>query len=312
MIVFVLPLIKYVKGNLAMSDKKELLTVAVIAAALIMMVTATAIPSSVIASSDADDGISPAQSDNDDENGGGDDNKDDNNDSGSSDDDDGSSSESSKDDGDDGDSNGDDDSDSKDSSDSDDNGNGFPENYLKEYDTCVSDLSADDNILTQDDVVDCYGQVFGPNPTHNLGGIDLKWTQSSPSTGANMPGFENMPFAFQQPGGQQDLQPLGQTQPQDAQPQQQQQVYPPAGDQQTTMQPYSQAQPQDAQPQLQSQQPEPQAQPQAQPQTQPQPQSQQQQQAPPIGDPTQFDAIGSGILDADTIRELVELRLGIK
>jgi hypothetical protein len=294
MIVFVLPLNKYIKGNLAMSDKKELLTVAVIAAALMMMVTAIAIPSGVIASTDTD-GISPAEGGNNEENG------DDNDDSGNNDNDDDN-----KDDD-------DDDDDDGDGSNGNDGGNGPPNSYLKEYDTCVSDLSADDNVLTQDDVVDCYGQVFGPNPTHDLGSIDPKWTQLAPAPGANMPGFENMPFAFQQPGGQQDLQPLGQTQPQDAQPQQQQQGYPPIGDQQT-MQPYSQAQqPQDAQPQLQSQQPEPQAQPQSQSQPQPQtqPQQQQQQQAPPIGDPTQFDAIGSGILDADTIEKIVKNRLGI-
>ena len=78
--------------------------------------------------------------------------------------------------------------------------------YLGEYSTCVSDLSSDDSILSQDDVVDCYGQVFGPNPTHELGPL----TQNAPTSPAsNMPGFENMPSALQQPGDQQQqMQPL--------------------------------------------------------------------------------------------------------
>ena len=105
-----------------------------------------------------------------------------------------------------------------DSSDSSINGGGVPEDYLGEYSTCVSDLSSDDSILSQDDVVDCYGQVFGPNPTHELGPL----TQNAPTSPAtNMPGFENMPSALQQPGDQQQqqMQALSQTQPQDGQQQ---------------------------------------------------------------------------------------------
>ena len=70
----------------------------------------------------------------------------------------------SKDDGGD-DENSDDSSGDNDSSDSN-SGGGVPEDYLGEYSTCVTDLSTDDSMLSQDDVVDCYGQVFGPNPTH--------------------------------------------------------------------------------------------------------------------------------------------------
>ena len=77
----------------------------------------------------------------------------------------------SKDDGGD-DENSDDSSGDNDSSDS--NSGGVPEDYLGEYSTCVTDLSTDDSILSQDDVVDCYGQVFGPNPTHELRSIDAE------------------------------------------------------------------------------------------------------------------------------------------
>ena len=301
MIIFVLPLNKYVKGNPSMSDNKEMLTIAVIAAAL-MMVLGTSIPSSVLATtsdSDSNDGgIQAAEPDK------SSDKSDDksSNDDGSKDDDEK-----------------DNDNDSSDSS-----SDGFPKKYLGEYETCVSDLSSDDNVLTQDDVVDCYGQVFGPNPTHDLGALDPQFTQSAPtSPGTNMPGFENMPFAMQQPGDQQPMWPFSQTEPQAGDQQQmqpfsqtepqggQQQSYPtqqqesyPAVDNQ--MQPLSQPQPQDEQQQMQ---PLGQTQPQSGQQL---PTQQQQQQPSGIGDQHQMQLpLNAGILDVEDIRDLVKTRLGI-
>lgn len=298
MIVFVLSLNKYVKGNLAMFDNKELLTIAVIAAAL-MMVLGTSMPSSVLASTS----IAPAEPSDDKENDGSTDNGSgsDGNDDKSSDtkDDNDSNDNGSKDDGK---SDGDDDSDGNDSSDS--SNDGVPDDYLVEYSTCVSDLSSDDNILTQDDVVDCYGQVFGPNPTHGLGSLD-QGIPTSPTT--NMPGLENMPFAMQQPEGQQSMEPLVNTQPQDSQqlPAQQQQTYPPVGDQ---VQPWSQSQPQDGQQPMQSLG-----------NTQPQdgqnlPAQAQQQQPTGLGDQQQqmFPSelpLDAGILDVETIKQIVKERL---
>lgn len=299
MIVFVLSLNKYVKGNLAMFDNKELLTIAVIAAAL-MMVLGTSMPSSVLASTS----IAPAEPSDDKEKDGSTDNGSgsDGNDDKSSDtnDDNDSNDNGSKDDGE---SDGDDDSDGNDSSDSS-NDVGVPDDYLVEYSTCVSDLSSDDNILTQDDVVDCYGQVFGPNPTHDLGRLD-QGIPTSPTT--NMPGLENMPFAMQQPEGQQSMEPLVNTQPQDSQqlPAQQQQTYPPVGDQ---VQPWSQSQPQDGQQPMQSLG-----------NTQPQdgqnlPAQAQQQQPTGLGDQQQqmFPSelpLDAGILDVETIKQIVKERL---
>jgi hypothetical protein len=256
MIVFVLALNKYVKGNLAMSDKKELLTIAVIAAAL-MLVLGTSIPSSVLASSI--EAAEPAQ-DNGNNDGSSDDNGKDNSDGGSS--NDGGSSSSSEDN-----ANDDDGSTSSDNDNSGSNNGGIPDEYLGEYSTCVTDLSTDDNTLTQDDVVDCYGQVFGPNPSHDLGPL----TQNVPTPVTNMPGLENMPSAL--------------SQPQDGQPQQQ--AYPAVGDQQQ-VQPLGQTQPQDGQPQQQA--------------------------YPTFGDQHQMSPsqlpIDSGILDANTIKEIVKSRLG--
>lgn len=197
-----------------MSDNKELLTIAVIAAAL-MMVLGTSIPSSVLASTSIEAAEPSDDSGNDDSNNSGDssgnsdESTDGNSDNNSSNDsgDSGSKDDSKNDE------NSDDGSSDSDSSDS--NNGGVPEEYLGEYSTCVSDLSSDDSILTQDDVVDCYGQVFGPNPSHELGPL-MQSAPTSPAT--NMPGFENMPSALQQPADeQQQMQPFGQTQPQDGQ-----------------------------------------------------------------------------------------------
>ena len=196
-----------------MSDNKELLTIAVIAAAL-MMVLGTSIPSNVLASSSieaaepSDDNGNDDTSNSDDGSSGNDDNANDNSadDSGNSNGNSGSENDEESDDG----------SGDNVSSDSSNNDGGVPEDYLGEYSTCVSDLSSDDSILSQDDVVDCYGQVFGPNPTHDLGPL-MQNAPTSPAT--NVPGFENMPSALQQPGDQQQMQPLGQTQPQDGQQQ---------------------------------------------------------------------------------------------
>jgi hypothetical protein len=284
-----------------MSDNKELLTIAVIAAAL-MMVLGTSIPSSVLASTSIEAAEPSDDSGNDDtsnsgsgggsndESANGNTNDDSSNDSGNS---------GSKDDGEDS----DDGSSDNDSSDSNSDG-GVPEEYLGEYSTCVSDLSSDDSILSQDDVVDCYGQVFGPNPSHDLGPL----TQNSPtSPSANMPGFENMPSALGDQ--QQQMQPLGQTQPQDGQqlPIQQQQSYPAIGDQQQA-QPLGQTQPQDGQQQMQPLG-----------QTLPQDGQQlpiQQQQAQPqtgLGDQQQVSPtelpIDAGILDVESIKEIVKNRL---
>jgi hypothetical protein len=287
-----------------MSDKKELLTIAVIAAAL-MMVLGTSIPSNVLASTSIEAAEPSDESGNDDTSnsggGGSDENtadssddksSNDNSDSGSNDD-----------------SGNDENSDNSSDDSSDSSSGGVPEEYLGEYSTCVTDLSTDDSMLSQDDVVDCYGQVFGPNPTHELGPL----TQNSPNTPATtMPGFENMPSALQQPGDQQpgdqqQMQPLGQTQPQDGQQQpiQQQQSYPAVGDQQQA-QPLGQTQPQDGQ----------QAQPlgQTQPQDgQQQPIQQQQQPYPGMGGQQQMSPtelpIDAGILDVDTIKEIVKNRL---
>jgi hypothetical protein len=272
-----------------MSDNKELLTIAVIAAAL-MMVLGTSIPSSVLASTSIEAAEPSDDSGNDDSNNSGDSsgnnekstdgNSDSSNDSGNS---------GSKDNGE-NDENSDDGSSDNDSSDSSNDG-GVPEEYLGEYSTCVSDLSTDDSMLTQDDVVDCYGQVFGPNPSHELGPL-MQNAPTSPAT--NMPGFENMPSALQQPADdQQQMQPFGQTQPQDGQqlPIQQQQSYPATGDQQQA-QPLSQTQPQDGQ-QLPIQQ-----------QQQPQTGMGGQQQMSPTELP-----IDAGILDVETIKEIVKNRL---
>jgi hypothetical protein len=276
-----------------MSDNKELLTIAVIAAAL-MMVLGTSIPSSVLASTSIEAAEPSDESGNDDSSKSGDssgnneESSDGNSDNNSSDD---SGNSGSNDDGG-NDENSDDGSSDNDSSDSNNDG-GVPEEYLGEYSTCVSDLSSDDSILTQDDVVDCYGQVFGPNPSHNLGPL----TQNDPTSPAtNMPGFENMPSALQQPEDpQQQMQPFGQSQPQDGQqlPIQQQQSVPETGDQQQ-MQPFGQSQPQDGQ-QL--------------------PIQQQQQQYPQTGmggqqqmSPTELP-IDAGILDVETIKEIVKNRL---
>jgi hypothetical protein len=273
-----------------MSDNKELLTIAVIAAAL-MMVLGTSIPSNVLASTSIEAAEPSDDSGNDDTSnsggGGSDENADDN--SGDKSSNDNSDSGSKDDSGDD--ENSDDSSGDNDSSDS--NSGGVPEDYLGEYSTCVTDLSTDDSILSQDDVVDCYGQVFGPNPTHELGPL----MQNSPNTPAtNMPGFENMPSAIQQPGDQQQMQPLGQTQPQDGQqqPVQQQQSYPAVVDQQQ-VQPLDQTQPQDGQQQpVQQQQQQP----------QPYPGMGGQQQMSPTELP-----IDAGILDVETIKEIVKNRL---
>jgi hypothetical protein len=273
-----------------MSDNKELLTIAVIAAAL-MMVLGTSIPSNVLASTSIEAAEPSDDSGNDDTSnsggGGSDENADDN--SGDKSSNDNSDSGSKDDSGDD--ENSDDSSGDNDSSDS--NSGGVPEDYLGEYSTCVTDLSTDDSILSQDDVVDCYGQVFGPNPTHELGPL----MQNSPNTPAtNMPGFENMPSAIQQPGDQQQMHPLGQTQPQDGQqqPVQQQQSYPAVVDQQQ-VQPLDQTQPQDGQQQPVQQQ-----------QQQPQP-------YPGIGGQQQMSPtelpIDAGILDVETIKEIVKNRL---
>ena len=300
MIVFVLSLNKYVKGNLAMFDNKELLTIAVIAAAL-MMVLGTSIPSNVLASTSS---IAPAEPSDDNEKNGSTDNGSDSDgkDDKSSDnnDDNDSNDNGSKDDGK---SDGDNESDGNDSSDSSGDGS-VPDEYLTEYSTCVSDLSSDDNILTQDDVVDCYGQVFGPNPTHDLPPL-VQDIPTSPAT--NMPGLENMPFAMQQPEGQQSMEPLGYSQPQDSQqsPVQQQQSYPPVGDQ---AQPWSQSQPQDGQQPMQSLG-------NAQPQDGQQLPAQAQQQQPTgLADQQQqmFPSelpLDAGILDVETIKELVKERL---
>ena len=263
-----------------MSDNKELLTIAVIAAAL-MMVLGTSISSSVLAStsieaaqpSDDNGNGDTSNSDNGSSGGDGSDDKsnDNSDDTNSNDNSDNASKDDSGNDG-----NSDDSSGNDDSSDSNNNGGGVPEEYLGEYSTCVSDLSTDDSILSQDDVVDCYGQVFGPSPTHDLGPL----AQNSPNTPATtMPGFENMPTSsLQQPAGQQQMQPLGQTQPQDEQQQ---------------MQPLGQTQPQDGQ-QLPIQQ-------------------QQQQPYPSMGDQHQMSPtelpIDAGILDVDTIKEIVKHRL---
>jgi hypothetical protein len=287
-----------------MSDNKELLTIAVIAAAL-MMVLGTSIPSSVLAST-----IAPAEPTVDSGNdgtgtsgdGGNDESANGNNDEDDSSNDGGNTG--SKDDGE----NDEDSDDSSGDNDGSDSSSGVPEAYLGEYSTCVSDLSSDDSNLSQDDVVDCYGQVFGPNPTHDLGPLSQN-APTSPATG--MPGFENMPSALQQPGDQQQMQPLGQTQPQDGQQQpiqQQQQSYPAVGDQQQA-QPLGQTQPQEGQ--------------QVQPlgQTQPQegqqlPIEQQQQQQPQTGlegqhqmSPSTGLPIDAGILDVETIKEIVKSRL---
>src|SRR5918995_1307759 len=256
-----------------MSDNKELLTIAVIAAAL-MMVLGTSIPSSVLASP-----IAPAKPTDDSGNDGTGTSGDGGNDesaNGNNDEDDSSSNAGgntgSKDDGE----NDEDSDDSSGDNDGSDSSNGVPEAYLGEYSTCVSDLSSDDSILSQDDVVDCYGQVFGPNPTHDLGPLSQN-APTSPATG--MPGFENMPSALQQPGDQQQMQPLGQTQPQEGQQQQ----------------PLGQTQPQEGQ-QL--------------------PIEQQQQQQPQTGlegqhqmSPSTGLPIDAGILDVETIKEIVKSRL---
>ena len=282
-----------------MSDKKELLTIAVIAAAL-MMVLGTSIPSNVLASTSIEAAEPSDASGNDDTSNSGGGGSDENTDDSSGDESSNDNSDSGSNDDSGNDENSDDSSD--DSSDS--NSGGVPEEYLGEYSTCVTDLSTDDSMLSQDDVVDCYGQVFGPNPTHVLGPL----TQNSPNTPATtMPGFENMPSALQQPGDQQQMQPLGQTQPQDGQQQpiQQQQSYPAVGDQQQA-QPLGQTQPQDGQ----------QAQPlgQTQPQDgQQQPIQQQQQPYPGMGGQQQMSPtelpIDAGILDVDTIKEIVKNRL---
>ena len=254
-----------------MSDNKELLTIAVIAAAL-LMVLGTSIPSGVLAST-----IEAAQPTDD----GGNDDTGNSGDSGgnegaSGSNDDGSSSNESGDSGSKDDGENDEDSDdSSGDNDGSDSSSGVPEAYLGEYSTCVTDLSSDDSILSQDDVVDCYGQVFGPNPTHDLGPLSQN-APTSPATG--MPGFENMPSAFQQPTDQQQMQPLGQTQPTD-----QQQV-----------QPLGQTQPQDGQ-QLPIEQ---------QQQQQPQTGLEGQTQMSPTGLP-----IDSGILDVETSKEIVKTRL---
>src|ERR687892_403988 len=257
-----------------MSDNKELLTIAVIAAAL-MMVLGTSIPSSVLASTSIEAAQPADDSGNDDTGnsggGGNDESANSNNAEDDSSSNDGGNT-GSKDDGE----NDEDSDDSSGDNDGSDSSSGVPEAYLGEYSTCVSDLSSDDSNLSQDDVVDCYGQVFGPNPTHDLGPL-MQNAPTSPAT--NVPGFENMPSALQQPGDQQQMQPLGQTQPQDGQQQQ--------------MQPLGQTQPQDGQ-----QQP-----------------IQQQQQQPQIGmgnqqqmSPTELP-IDAGILDVETIKEIVKNRL---
>jgi hypothetical protein len=266
----------------------------------LMMVLGTSIPSNVLASTSIEAAEPSDDSGNDDTSnsggGGSDENTDDSSGDKSSNDnsDSGSNDESGNDE------NSDDSSD--DSSDS--NSGAVPEEYLGEYSTCVTDLSTDDSMLSQDDVVDCYGQVFGPNPTHELGPL----MQNSPNTPATtMPGFENMPSALQQPGDQQQMQPLGQTQPQDGQQQpiQQQQSYPAVGDQQQA-QPLGQTQPQDGQ----------QVHPlgQTQPQDgQQQPTQQQQQPYPGLGGQQQMSPtelpLDAGILDVETIKEIVKNRL---
>jgi hypothetical protein len=253
-----------------MSDNKELLTIAVIAAALVM-VLGTSIPSGVLASTI--EAAQPTDDGGNDDTGNSGDSGGDGSASGSNDDD-----SSSNDSGDSGSKdNGESDEDSDDSSgdnDGSDSSSGVPDAYMGEYTTCVSDLSSDDSILSQDDVVDCYGQVFGPNPTHDLGPLSQN-APTSPATG--MPGFENMPSALQQPTDQQQMQPLGQTQPTD-----QQQV-----------QPLGQTQPQDGQ-QL----------PIEQQQQQPQTGLDGQHHMSPTGLP-----IDSGILDVETIKEIVKSRL---
>jgi hypothetical protein len=282
-----------------MSDKKELLTIAVIAAAL-MMVLGTSIPSNVLASTSIEAAEPSDESGNDDTSnsggGGSDESTDESSGDKSSNDNSGSGSND--------DSGNDENSDDSSDDSSDSSSGGVPEEYLGEYSTCVTDLSTDDSMLSQDDVVDCYGQVFGPNPTHELGPL----TQNSPTTPATtMPGFENMPSALQQPGDQQQMQPLGQTQPQDGQQQpiQQQQSYPAVGDQQQA-QPLGQTQPQDGQ----------QVHPlgQTQPQDgQQQPIQQQQQPYPDMGGQQQMSPtelpIDAGILDVETIKEIVKNRL---
>ena len=289
-----------------MSDNKELLTIAAIAAAL-MMVLGTSIPSNVLASTSIEAAPASDENGNDDTSNsdsgdGSGDNSNDNSDNNKSNDnsDNGSKDDSGNDE------NSDDSSGNNDSSDSNNEGTGgVPEEYLGEYSTCVSDLSSDDSTLSQDDVVDCYGQVFGPNPSHDLGPL----TQNAPTSPAtNMPGFENMPSAMQQPGDQQQMQPLGQTQPQDGQqPIQQQQSYPAAGDQQQ-MQPLGQTQPQDGQQQMQPLG-------QIQPQDGQQQPIQQQLQQPQTGmgnqqqmSPTELP-MDAGILDVETIKEIVKHRL---
>src|SRR5688500_12272516 len=188
-----------------MSDKKELLTIAVIAAAL-MMVLGTSIPSNVLASTSIEAAEPSDESGNDDTSNSGGGGSDENTDESSGD----KSSNDNSDSGSNDDSGNDENSDDSSDDSSDCNSGGVPEEYLGEYASCVTDLSTDDSMLRQDDVVDCYGQVFGPNPTHELGPL----TQNSPNTPATtMPGFENMPSALQQPGDQQQMQPLGQTQP---------------------------------------------------------------------------------------------------
>jgi hypothetical protein len=285
-----------------MSDNKELLTIAVIAAALVM-VLGTSIPSGVLASTI--EAAQPTDDGGNDDTGNSGDSGGDGSASGSNDDD-----SSSNDSGDSGSKdNGESDEDSDDSSgdnDGSDSSSGVPDAYMGEYTTCVSDLSSDDSILSQDDVVDCYGQVFGPNPTHDLGPLSQN-APTSPATG--MPGFENMPSALQQPTDQQQMQPLGQTQPTDQQQvqplgqtqpqdgqqlpiQQQQQSYPAVGDQQQ-VQPLGQTQPQDGQ-QL----------PIEQQQQQPQTGLDGQHHMSPTGLP-----IDSGILDVETIKEIVKSRL---
>jgi hypothetical protein len=282
-----------------MSDKKELLTIAVIAAAL-MMVLGTSIPSNVLASTSIEAAEPSDESGNDDTSNSGGGGSDENTDDSSGD----KSSNDNSDSGSNDDSGNDENSDDSSDDSSDSNSGGVPEEYLGEYSTCVTDLSTDDSMLSQDDVVDCYGQVFGPNPTHELGPL----TQNSPNTPATtMPGFENMPSALQQPGDQQQMQPLGQTQPQDGQQQpiQQQQSYPAVGDQQQA-QPLGQTQPQDGQ----------QVHPlgQTQPQDgQQQPIQQQQQPYPDMGGQQQMSPtelpIDAGILDVETIKEIVKNRL---
>ena len=282
-----------------MSDKKELLTIAVIAAAL-MMVLGTSIPSNVLASTSIEAAEPSDESGNDDTSNSGGGGSDENTDDSSGD----KSSNDNSDSGSNDDSGNDENSDDSSDDSSDSNSGGVPEEYLGEYSTCVTDLSTDDSMLSQDDVVDCYGQVFGPNQTHELGPL----TQNSPNTPATtMPGFENMPSALQQPGDQQQMQPLGQTQPQDGQQQpiQQQQSYPAVGDQQQA-QPLGQTQPQDGQ----------QVHPlgQTQPQDgQQQPIQQQQQPYPDMGGQQQMSPtelpIDAGILDVETIKEIVKNRL---